>query len=98
MIVSPITAMAAVHSIAATENFYVCENHSVDVPWWNDITIGTPKKIVENGFIKVPNKPGLGIDDLNDEVLAEHLHPDYPELWAPTDAWNTDPAHDRLWS
>lgn len=95
---SPITAMAAVHSIAATENFYVCENHSVDVPWWNDITIGTPKKIVENGFIKVPNKPGLGIDDLNDEVLAEHLHPDYPELWAPTDAWNTDPAHDRLWS
>jgi len=35
---------------------------------------------------------------LNDEVLAEHLHPDYPELWAPTDEWNAEYAHDRLWS
>jgi gluconate/galactonate dehydratase len=95
---SPVTALAAVHSLAATENFYVCENHSVDVPWWDEITIGTPKKIVENGFINVPEKPGLGIDDLNDEVLAEHLHPDYPELWASTEEWDKGWAHDRLWS
>ena len=95
---SPVTAMAAVHSIAATENFYVCENHSVDVPWWDDITLGTPKKIVQNGYIQVPDKPGLGVDDYNDEVLAEHLHPDYPVLWASTDDWNKEWSHDRLWS
>lgn len=95
---SPVAAMAAVHSAAATENFYVCENHSVDVPWWDDIAIGTPKKLVQNGFIQVPCKPGLGIDDLNDEVLAEHLHPDFPALWAPTDQWDNEWPHDRLWS
>jgi L-alanine-DL-glutamate epimerase-like enolase superfamily enzyme len=87
-----------VHSAAATENFLVCENHSVDVPWWDSIAIGTPAKIVQDGFIAVPDKPGLGIDDLNDEVLAQHLHPDFPELWAPTEQWNREWAHDRLWS
>ena len=95
---SPVTAMAAVHSAAATENFYVCENHSVDVPWWDSIAVGTPARIVDNGYIHVPDKPGLGIDDLNDDVLAEHLHPDFPELWAPTDFWDKEWSHDRLWS
>lgn len=95
---TPVTAMAAVHSVAATENFLVCENHSVDVDWWDDITIGTPKKIVQNGFINVPNKPGLGIDDLNDEVLKEHLHPMYPELWKSTEEWDNEFSHDRTWS
>lgn len=95
---TPVTAMAAVHSLAATENFLVCENHSVDIDWWDDITIGTPKKIVQNGFINVPNKPGLGIDDLNDEVLKEHLHPMFPELWKSTEEWDNEFSHDRTWS
>ena len=95
---TPVAAMAAVHSAASTENFLCCENHSVDVPWWDDISVGTPAKIVENGYITVPDKPGLGIDDLNDEVLREHLHPDYPELWASTEQWDKNWSHDRLWS
>lgn len=95
---TPVTAYAAVHSLAATENFLVCENHSVDVPWWDDITLGTPKKIVENGFIQVPDKPGLGIDDLNDEVLKEHLNPEFPELWASTEQWDKEHSNDMLWS
>ena len=95
---TPVTAMAAAHSLAATENFLVCENHSVDVDWWDDITIGTPKKIVQNGYIQVPDKPGLGIDDLNDEVLAEHLNPKYPELWKSTEEWDNEFSHDRTWS
>ncbi|NMA46247.1 MAG: mandelate racemase/muconate lactonizing enzyme family protein [Lentisphaerae bacterium] len=95
---SPVAAMAAVHSAAATENFLVCENHSVDVDWWDAITIGTPAKIVQNGYIEVPDKPGLGIDDFNDEVLKEHLHPAFPTLWAPTNEWDNEWSHDRLWS
>lgn len=95
---TPVTAYAAAHSLAATENFLVCENHSVDVPWWDDITIGTPKKIVQNGFIQVPDKPGLGIDDLNDEVLREHLNPAFPELWASTEEWDNEHSNDMLWS
>ena len=95
---SPVSAYACVHSVAATENFYVLENHSVDVDWWDDMVIGAPKKIVENGFITVPDKPGLGIDDYNDEVIREHLHPDYPEMWAETSRWDNVWSHDRLWS
>lgn len=95
---TPVTAYAAVHSLAATENFLVCENHSVDVPWWDNITTGTPEKIVQNGFIQVPDKPGLGIDDLNDEVLREHLNPAFPELWASTEEWDHEHSNDMLWS
>ncbi len=95
---SPVSAYACVHSVAATENFYVLENHSVDVPWWDDMVLGAPKKIVENGFIAVPDKPGLGVDDYNDEVIREHLHPDYPEMWTETSRWDDVYSHDRLWS
>jgi gluconate/galactonate dehydratase len=95
---SPIGCLAAVHSVAATENFLALEYHSVDVPWWDDIANGYTKPLVNNGYIAVPNTPGLGIESLNDEVIAAHLHPDIPGLWEPTDQWNDDWAHDRLWS
>ena len=95
---SPIACMAAVHSVAATENFLALEYHSVDVPWWDDITTGLPKPLIQNGFITVPDKPGLGIESLNDEVIAEHLSPDVPGQWESTDAFNNDWSHDRQWS
>ena len=95
---SPIGCLAAVHSAAATENFLALEYHSVDVPWWDDIATGYAKPLVKNGFIQVPDAPGLGIESLNDEVISAHLHPGIPGLWEPTDAWNDDWSHDRLWS
>ena len=72
---SPIAAMAAAHVAVATENFLALEQHSVDVPWWDDICIGLPKPLVRDGFITVPDKPGLGIDDIDDAVIREHLQP-----------------------
>ena len=96
---SPIACLAAVHSVAATENFLALEFHSNDVPWWDDIIVSKiPKPLIQDGFIKVPSLPGLGIDDLNDEVIKEHLHPDYPGMWESTDEWNIEYSHDRLWS
>jgi len=95
---SPIGCLAAVHSIAATENFLALEFHSVDVPWWNDLINGLPKPLIKDGFIDVPDKPGLGIESLNDEVIAEHIHPDFLGMWESTDSWNNDYSHDRLWS
>jgi hypothetical protein len=59
---------------------------------------GAPEKIVKNGYIDVPDKPGLGIDDYNDEVLREHIDPAFPELWASTEMWDNERSHDRLWS
>jgi gluconate/galactonate dehydratase len=95
---SPIGCMAAVHSVSATENFIALENHSIDVPWWNDLVNGLPKPIIQNGFIDVPDTPGLGIESLNDEVIKEHLDPNEPGLWEPTDEWDLDFSNDRLWS
>jgi len=96
---SPIACLAAVHAAAATENFLALEFHSVDVDWWDDIIISKlPKPLVQNGYITVPDAPGLGIEELNDEVIAQHLHPRIPGLWEPTDGWNHYWGNDRQWS
>ncbi|GIO13697.1 dehydratase [Cohnella xylanilytica] len=96
---SPIACLAAVHAAAATENFLALEFHSVDVDWWDDLIVSKlPKPLVDNGFIAVPDAPGLGIEELNDETIAQHLHPKIPGLWEATDSWNDHWGHDRLWS
>jgi L-alanine-DL-glutamate epimerase-like enolase superfamily enzyme len=95
---SPIGALAAVHAVAATENFLALEYHSAEVSWWDDLAIGPAKPLVNRGFIDVPETPGLGIEDLNDDVIREHLHPDYPGLWESTEQWDGEWSHDRLWS
>ena len=96
---SPIGCLAAVHTAAACENFTALEFHSVDHPEWNDIyDDGLPKPLVKNGYITVPDRPGLGIESLNDEVLAKYVHPEVKGMWEPTDQFNDDPSHDRTWS
>ena len=92
---SPVCCMANVHCAAATENFLVMENNSVDVPWWNDLVDGVEKPIVNKGFITVPDKPGLGVT-LNEAVVKQHLLE--PGYFEPTPQWNTDRSNDRLWS
>ena len=67
-----------------------------DVDWRKDVT--NENLIYENGRIKIGDKPGLGIDDYNDEVIKEHLHPQYPTLWEETSRWDDVYSHDRLWS
>jgi len=94
---TPISCMANVHCAAATENFLALEHHSVDVPWWNDMAGGIEKPIVNRGYITVPDGPGLGLE-VNEEVIKEHLHPDKPGFFEPTDEWNEDRVNDRLWS
>jgi gluconate/galactonate dehydratase len=95
---SPIAAMAAAHVAVATENFLALEYHSVDVPWWDDIVTGLPKPLVKDGFIEVPDKPGLGIDDIVDEVISQHLQPGVSGVWQPTDRWDDEYSWDRTWS
>jgi len=93
---SPVSCMANVHCAAATNNFLVLENHSVDVPWWSDLVEGVEKPIVNHGFITVPDGPGLGIT-LNEEVVKQHLlNPD--GYFQPTPDWDKERSHDRLWS
>ena len=94
---SPVSAFANVHCAAATENFLVMENHSVDVPWWSDLVDGVEKPIVNKGFITVPDKPGLGIT-LNEEAVKQHLLPQDQGFFEPTPQWDAERSWDRLWS
>ena len=54
--------------------------------------------MVAEGYVEMKDLPGLGPEDFNDEVLAEHANPDRPELWTSTDEWNDEYSNDRLWS
>ncbi len=92
---TPVSCMANVHCAAATQNFLALENHSVDVPWWDNMVTGISKPIIQKGFIPVPEKPGLGIE-LNEEVVKEHLYE--PGYFEPTPKWNELRSWDRLWS
>jgi len=95
---TPVACLAAVHVAAATNNFLGLEFHSNDVDWWSDMVKDTEKPRIVDGFMAVPEKPGIGIDELDDEVLKEHIHPEIPGLWESTDEWNDWLSHDRLWS
>jgi L-alanine-DL-glutamate epimerase-like enolase superfamily enzyme len=93
---TPISFMANIHCAAATENFVALEHHSMDVPWWEDMVTGIEKPIFDKGFVKVPDKPGLGVD-LVEKVVQEHLKKG--ELYfAPTTEWDKVDSWDRSWS
>jgi L-alanine-DL-glutamate epimerase-like enolase superfamily enzyme len=93
---TPISFMANVHCAAATENFLCLEHHSLDVPWWGDMV--NPKPEIKDGHAIVPNRPGLGIESLNEDVIRKHLHPDHPGYFEPTLEWDKERSWDRLWS
>jgi L-alanine-DL-glutamate epimerase-like enolase superfamily enzyme len=82
---SPVGCMASVHLAATIKNFVAMENHAVDMPWWDDLVTGVPKPIIQNGYIPVPDTPGLGVE-LNDEVVRDHLR--YPGYFEPTPLFN----------
>jgi L-alanine-DL-glutamate epimerase-like enolase superfamily enzyme len=93
---SPISMMANVHCAAATQNFVALEHHGVDVPFWEDLVTGIEKPIVNKGFIRVPDKPGLGVE-LNEDVAKQHMLKD-EQYFAPSDSWNKVESWDRTWS
>ena len=93
---TPVGALASVHCAAATANFLACENHSLDVPWWGDLVEGIEKPVINKGWIKVPDKPGLGVT-LNEEVVKKHLAPG-TGYFEPTPQWNQERSVDWLWS
>lgn len=96
---SPIATLASVHLAAATENFLALEFHAADVPFWNDLVEGLPNPIIEaDGHIAVPEAPGLGFSDINEELFREILDPKSPVFFETTSVWDMEISHDRLWS
>lgn len=82
---SPVMFMANIHVAAAIRSFIAQEIHSLDIPFWRDLVTGLPDPFMEDGFVSVPDKPGLGIE-LNEEVIKEHLR--FGGYFDPTEEWN----------
>ncbi|WP_134671756.1 mandelate racemase/muconate lactonizing enzyme family protein [Halorussus marinus] len=65
---SPVGTMACVHLGAAIPNFDLLEYHALDVEWWDDLTT-RDDPLIQDGYIEVPEAPGIGIE--LDESVAE---------------------------
>ena len=95
---NPVTLFSSVHCAAATENFLVMEHHNVDDAWYDDLVTGVPKPFMDkDGFIPVPDGPGLGIE-LNEDAIKRSLKDPAKEYFPPTPEWDDERAWDRLWS
>jgi galactonate dehydratase len=69
-VATPLGGTAFAHVCAATPNFMVLE-------WgrfWNPVLNALMKNLpeYENGFVRVPEAPGIGIE-LNDDAVREHM-------------------------
>ncbi|MFW5832378.1 MAG: mandelate racemase/muconate lactonizing enzyme family protein [Prolixibacteraceae bacterium] len=93
---TPVSFYANVHCAAATQNFVALEHHDVDTPYWESYVTNPDEPLVVDGFVAVPEAPGLGVE-LNEEVVKEHLK-EGEELFAPTEEWNERNSWDRQWS
>jgi L-alanine-DL-glutamate epimerase-like enolase superfamily enzyme len=74
---SPVGTLASAHFCAAIPNFLALEFHASDVPFWNDLVEGSPKPVIENGFIHLSDKPGLGVK-LNEDVARKYARKGEP--------------------
>ncbi len=92
---TPVSFFASIHCAAATENFLALEHHSLDVPWWDSLVDGPSKPLVQDGFVPVPETPGLGVE-LNEEACKEHLTEG--GWFEPTPEWDEEKSWDRPWS
>jgi gluconate/galactonate dehydratase len=77
-VASPVATMASAHVGTAIPNALAVEYHSYELGWWADLVEGT---VIEEGYITVPEEPGLGIT-LDEDAVAEHLV-DGEELFDP---------------
>ena len=71
---SPIGTMAGVHLCAAIPNMLALEWHSASVPFFDDIISGISGPMIQNGKVRVPDAPGLGIA-LNEDEAHKYRKP-----------------------
>lgn len=70
----PIGTMAGVHLSAAVPNFVALEWHAADVPFFDALVRGFDGPLIENGSIRVPDSPGLGVE-LDEDVAWRYRKP-----------------------
>ncbi|WP_066416670.1 mandelate racemase/muconate lactonizing enzyme family protein [Halorubrum aethiopicum] len=68
-VASPVATMAAAHVGASIPNSLAVEYHSYELGWWEDLV---EEDVIEDGYIEVPEGPGLGLT-LNLDAVEEHM-------------------------
>jgi len=83
---SPLATMGAVHTAATLDNFVAMECHAEDfISWWQQLITGVTQPLIKDGYITVPDTPGLGVE-LNEPVVKEHLR--YPGYFEKDAVWD----------
>jgi L-rhamnonate dehydratase len=67
---SPITVAASLHWLSTCKDAFIFEDCVEDTPFRNDLTLERVQ--ADNGWIKVPNAPGLGVT-LNEDFVRRHV-------------------------
>jgi gluconate/galactonate dehydratase len=68
-VASPVATVAAAHVGAAIPNALAVEYHSYELGWWEELV---EEDVIENGYISVPEEPGLGVT-LDMDAVEEHM-------------------------
>jgi L-alanine-DL-glutamate epimerase-like enolase superfamily enzyme len=74
---SPVGTIASAHVAAAIPNFLALEWHGMSVPFWDEMVTGFDSPVIQDGYIRVPTGPGLGVE-LNDDVARRYAKPGEP--------------------
>ncbi len=74
---SLVNTMATVQWASAIRDYLACETVLFKGDWMDDVVLHDAP-LIKNGFVQVPDRPGLGIE-LNPDVVKAHLVPG--ETW-----------------
>ncbi|MBN2635952.1 MAG: mandelate racemase/muconate lactonizing enzyme family protein [Prolixibacteraceae bacterium] len=77
---SPIAMIMCAHIAAGIPDFLSCEHHYPEISWYDDLVDGLPKPLMVDGYVQIPDGPGLGITP-NDATMSAHLP------WGTTTLW-----------
>jgi L-alanine-DL-glutamate epimerase-like enolase superfamily enzyme len=69
---TPVGTYGSAQVCAATRNFVALESDSIEIPWWKDMIVNDGGPFYRNGYLAVPDKPGIGVE-LNEEVCRQPL-------------------------
>lgn len=70
----PLGTIAGVHLAATIPNILALEWHAASVPFFDDLVKGGGPKMIQNGKIRVPDAPGMGIE-IDEDVAHKYRKP-----------------------
>lgn len=73
----PLGTMAGVHLCAAIPNVLALEWHAASVPFFDSLVKGSAQAMVQNGRVRVPDSPGLGLE-IDEDVAYKYRKPGEP--------------------